>query len=47
MLTYINGVGEFEMFLECLMTRMSNSITHLNVLSERYRKLFKQLGKTY
>lgn len=26
---------------------MSNSITHLNVLSERYRKLFKMLGRGY
>lgn len=44
---YINNFNEFEMFLECLLTRMSNSITHLNVLSERYRKLFKQLGRPY
>jgi hypothetical protein len=44
---FIGNFNEFEMFLECLLTRMSNSITHLNVLSDRYRKLFKQLGRSY
>lgn len=43
----ITNLNEYEMFLECLMTRMSSSNTHLLVLSERYRKVFEQFARKY